>query len=41
MSFIFKLISILKMSQRSSIDDSYAHGILAVGNLSLTINVLY
>lgn len=38
MSFIFKLIGILKMPQRGSVDDSYAHGIFAAGNFSITIN---
>lgn len=41
MSFIFKLIGILKMPQSGSVDDSYAHGILAAGNFSITITILY
>lgn len=40
MRVIFKFISILKMPQRGSID-SYAHGIFAAGNFSITINILY
>lgn len=41
MSFIFKLIGILKMPQRSSIDDSYAHGIFAAGNFSITLYLVF
>lgn len=33
MSFIFKLIDILKMPQSGSVDDSYAHGIWLLGIL--------
>lgn len=39
MSFILKLMGVLKMSQVGSIDDSYAHGVFAAGNFRITTNI--